>query len=97
MQTRTRTELAAVWPPNVGAAREVGHERQSALRAIRAKCLDCSAGSSAEVRRCEAVKCPLWPFRAGRHPWIAVREKPPSGAGGCGQGPPFQKRPGVRL
>jgi hypothetical protein len=59
---RTRTELSAVWPPNADVAREAGHERQSPLRAIRAKCLDCSGGNTAEVCRCEAVKCPLWPF-----------------------------------
>jgi hypothetical protein len=38
MQTRTRTELAAVWPPTTGVVHETGHRRQSALKAIRAKC-----------------------------------------------------------
>jgi hypothetical protein len=33
--------------------------------AIRAKCLDCSGGSSAEVRKCVAVNCALWPHRMG--------------------------------
>jgi hypothetical protein len=73
---RSRTQLAADWPPNSEAALEAGHHRQSPLRAIREKCIDCSGGSVAEVRRCEAVACPLWPFRAGRHLWIASREKP---------------------
>ena len=34
--------------------------------AIRAKCLDCCCGQSAEVRECTARECPLWPFRMGR-------------------------------
>jgi hypothetical protein len=33
----------------------MGHQRLSPMEAIRAKCLDCCAGSSTEVRRCGAV------------------------------------------
>lgn len=33
--------------------------------AIKEKCLDCSSGIRAEVRRCPATGCPLWPFRMG--------------------------------
>lgn len=33
--------------------------------AIKAKCLDCSGGIRAEIRRCPATNCPLWPFRMG--------------------------------
>lgn len=33
--------------------------------AIRAKCLDCCCGNSAEVRRCPVQACPLWVFRMG--------------------------------
>ena len=64
----SRTELAAIWPPTAEAAREAGHEPQSPLRAIRAKSLDCSCYQVSEIRLSEAVKCPLWPFRAGKHP-----------------------------
>jgi len=35
--------------------------------AIRAKCLDCCAGSRVEVRRCDDEGCPLWPYRLGTH------------------------------
>lgn len=35
-------------------------------RAIRAKCLDCCCGQSAEVRKCPATDCPLWAYRMGR-------------------------------
>ena len=38
------------------------------LKAIRAKCLDCCCGNSAEVRRCTAEKCPLFPYRMGHRP-----------------------------
>ena len=47
---------------------ELGHP-ESPVRAIRAKCLDCSGGSEAEVRKCVAFGCPLWPLRMGRNPF----------------------------
>jgi len=34
------------------------------LKAIRAKCLDCSGGNAQEVRKCPVKTCPLWPFRS---------------------------------
>jgi hypothetical protein len=81
----TSTELAAIWPPTSAVAREAGHKPQSPLRAIRAKCLDCSCYQISEVRLCEAVKCPLWPFRAGRHPWIVEAQKTRRSDGGFEQ------------
>jgi hypothetical protein len=65
----TRMELARVWPPNRDAAGLAGHKPMSPVEAIRRKCLDCSGQQLAEVKLCEAVTCPLWPFRAGRHPY----------------------------
>lgn len=41
-------------------------ERIGRAKAIRLKCLDCSAGQAVEVRKCPAVDCPLWRFRMGR-------------------------------
>ena len=38
------------------------------LRAIRLKCLDCSAGSAYEVRRCHITDCSLHPYRFGHNP-----------------------------
>lgn len=35
------------------------------MKAIRQKCLDCSCGSSEEVKNCFAKKCPLYQFRFG--------------------------------
>ena len=48
---------------------QLGHERISPLKALRLRCLDCCAGSAAEVRLCVSVTCPSWPFRMGRSPW----------------------------
>ena len=44
-----------------------GLPRIVGLRAIRAKCLNC-AGNAAEVRKCVAISCPLWPLRMGKLP-----------------------------
>lgn len=38
------------------------------LRAIRAKSIDCCAGSKRESALCIATACDLWPFRMGRDP-----------------------------
>lgn len=38
------------------------------LRAIRAKCLDCSGGSPKETRECVMLDCPLYPYRMGKSP-----------------------------
>ena len=38
------------------------------LKAIRAKCLDCSCDQPYEVRLCPCIKRALWPFRLGRNP-----------------------------
>lgn len=40
----------------------------SPLQAIRAKCIDCSGGSCAEVEQCTATGCALWPLRLGANP-----------------------------
>jgi len=37
----------------------------SPIKAIRAKCIDCCVGDKSEVRKCVALKCPLWAFRMG--------------------------------
>lgn len=38
------------------------------LKAIRAKCLDCCCGNSAEVNRCPCTDCSLYVFRFGKNP-----------------------------
>ena len=47
----------------------LGHDKTPVLKAIRAKCLDCSGGSRAEVEDCLVRSCPLYPFRLGKNPW----------------------------
>jgi len=44
---------------------------ESPIRAIRAKCADCCGGNAAEVRKCVAVHCALWPMRMGVSPFHA--------------------------
>lgn len=38
------------------------------MRAIRAKCLDCSCGQIQEVKECAITKCSLYPYRFGKNP-----------------------------
>lgn len=38
------------------------------IKAIRAKCIDCSCGSLREVRECNMKDCTLWPYRMGKRP-----------------------------
>lgn len=68
-----RQDLATVWPPSARVAAKAGHPPMSPLQAIRRKCLDCSGGQYLEVRSCEAIGCPLWPFRSGLHPYTRSR------------------------
>jgi len=49
----------------------MGHEPMPVLKAIRAKCLDCSGGMPSEVRDCLVRNCALYPFRMGTNPWRA--------------------------
>lgn len=44
------------------------------MKAIRLKCLDCSNGSSNEVKLCPITRCPLYPFRLGKNPNIKPKE-----------------------
>jgi hypothetical protein len=53
----------------------IGHKPMSPLKALRARCLDCSAGSAQEVAKCMQLRCPSWPFRMGKNP----HRKRPSG------------------
>lgn len=46
----------------------------SVLRAIRAKCLDCSGNQKKLVENCKITDCPLMPYRSIR----AMRENAPS-------------------
>ncbi len=39
------------------------------MKAIRLKCLDCCCEQKQEVRACPVLKCSLWKFRLGLHPF----------------------------
>ncbi len=56
------------------------------LKAIRAKCVDCSCGNMAEVKRCPLESCPLHPYRFGKNPSRA-------GIGNRGATPPVATLP----
>jgi len=45
------------------------------LKAIRAKCLDCSGGSYTEVRFCPVKECVLWQWRFGSYPKTVLRKE----------------------
>jgi hypothetical protein len=50
-----------------------GFEPMTPMEVIRAKCLDCCAGSAQEVRYCVSTACPSWPYRMGSNPFRAER------------------------
>lgn len=43
---------------------------------IRAFCVRCMGGQTAEVRKCQATNCPLWAFRMGTNP-LSGKALPP--------------------
>jgi len=44
------------------------------LKAIRAKCLDCTCGSRNAVKDCTTTTCSLWPYRLGKRPETAAKQ-----------------------
>jgi hypothetical protein len=38
------------------------------IKAIRAKCMECSNWQYSEVARCEIMDCALWMYRFGKNP-----------------------------
>lgn len=49
--------------------------KRTPLKAIRAKCLDCTCGQTFEIRNCPITECPLYEYRMGHRP-KAVEETP---------------------
>ena len=45
----------------------------SPMKAIRQNCLDCAGGSHSEVTHCPVTKCPMYPFRFGKNPYLAKK------------------------
>lgn len=44
--------------------------------AVRAFCMRCTGGQQAEIRRCQATSCPLWPVRIGKNPFYGKTMPP---------------------
>jgi hypothetical protein len=42
--------------------------KRTPIKAIRAKCLECSNDQVKEVRECTIEKCPLYEYRMGKRP-----------------------------
>lgn len=49
-------------------------KRLTPIKAIRAKCLECSCGNNTEVRECVIPECPLYPYRMGHNPFIKMSD-----------------------
>ena len=47
------------------------------VKAIRAKCLDCTRGQPKEIRLCRIEDCALYRFRAGTNPYRKRRTLSP--------------------
>jgi len=43
-------------------------KRLTPLKAVRAKCLECSSSQPSEVRNCLMPECALYPYRFGKNP-----------------------------
>jgi len=54
----------------------------TAVKAIRAKCIDCCCGSRGEVARCHIMTCSLWPYRFGHRPVFAKPSLSPAPSDG---------------
>ena len=49
-------------------------KRLTPLKAIRARCIDCSTGELKEVRECPSEDCPLYPLRMGKGSRATLRQ-----------------------
>jgi len=49
----------------------------SPIKAIRAKCLECSVDSANEVKLCTVTDCALYEFRFGKNPYRTKRVMTP--------------------
>lgn len=65
-------EIIGVSPLNLSRKEilALGHPT-TPIQAIRANCLACCNGSPAEVRKCTAFDCALWPLRMGKNVYHA--------------------------
>ncbi len=45
------------------------------IKAMRAKCMDCTCNQPKEIRLCPLTTCALWPYRMGKRPEAGTVEE----------------------
>lgn len=45
------------------------HTKKPLPKVMRTYCLECCLEKPSEVRLCQSIKCPLWPYRMGKDPF----------------------------
>ena len=50
----------------------MGKNMKTPIKAMRAKCLDCTCGSRIDIRKCTVIDCALYPYRFGKRPTQAI-------------------------
>jgi hypothetical protein len=48
---------------------QLGHRKRNPIEVMRLFCVQCMGGNRAEVRRCTAPGCALFPYRLGTNPF----------------------------
>ena len=51
-------------------------KKDTPLKVIREKCLDCTVDNKAEVRLCQVTNCPIWSWRFGKRPETVAARRP---------------------
>jgi len=57
---------------------QLGHHKRPLTKVLRAFCLRCMGGDRAQVRKCTAVRCELYPYRLGRNVYSGRKGNPSS-------------------
>ena len=52
----------------IGVIYNMDNKILTPIKAIRAKCMDCSNNQYAEIKNCIVKNCPLYPYRLGHRP-----------------------------
>jgi len=59
----------------------LGHHKRPLTKVVRSFCLSCMGGDRAQVRKCTAVRCELYPYRLGRNVYTGRKGPRTNGAG----------------
>jgi hypothetical protein len=55
---------------------QLGHRKRNPIEVMRSFCVQCMGGNRAEVRRCTAPACALFPYRLGKNPFTDRKGRP---------------------